>query len=226
MLIEATDLTKEFPRARAGGRLFTAVHPLDLTLDEGQLTVITGHSGSGKSTLLNMLAGMLPPTGGTVCLGGIDLYAMREEECARLRNERIGFIPQGHAALRSLTVLENVLLPSVLYGAGRPPRERAEELLSAVGLSELADARPNELSGGELRRVGVARALLMSPAVVLADEPTAGLDAESAAGVLRLLREAADPGATVLIVTHEPEALSYADRTFAMDGGHLSGGSS
>lgn len=83
MLIEATDLTKEFPRARAGGRLFTAVHPLDLTLDEGQLTVITGHSGSGKSTLLNMLAGMLPPTGGTVCLGGIDLYAMREEECAR-----------------------------------------------------------------------------------------------------------------------------------------------
>lgn len=226
MLIEATDLTKEFPRARAGGRLFTAVHPLDLTLDEGQLTVITGHSGSGKSTLLNMLAGMLPPTGGTVCLGGIDLYAMREEEGARLRNERIGFIPQGHAALRSLTVLENVLLPSVLYGAGRPPRERAEELLSAVGLSELADARPNELSGGELRRVGVARALLMSPAVVLADEPTAGLDAESAAGVLRLLREAADPGATVLIVTHESEALSYADRTFAMDGGHLSGGSS
>ena len=108
MLIEATDLTKEFPRARAGGRLFTAVHPLDLTLDEGQLTVITGHSGSGKSTLLNMLAGMLPPTGGTVCLGGIDLYAMREEECARLRNERIGFIPQGHAALRSLTVLARV----------------------------------------------------------------------------------------------------------------------
>ena len=114
----------------------------------------------------------------------------------------------------------------MLYGAGGSPRERVEELLSAVGLSELADARPNELSGGELRRVGVARALLMSPAVVLADEPTAGLDAESAAGVLRLLREAAGPGATVLIVTHEPEALSYADRTFVMDGGHLSGGSS
>ena len=96
------------------------MHPLDLTLDEGQLTVITGHSGSGKSTLLNMLAGMLPPTGGTVRLGGIDLYAMREEECARLRNERIGFIPQGHAALRSLTVLETFsCLPCCMARAGR-----------------------------------------------------------------------------------------------------------
>jgi lipoprotein ABC transporter, ATP-binding protein len=99
---------------------------------------------------------------------------------------------------------------------------RAEELLGAVGLSDLADARPNELSGGELRRVAVARALLMNPSIVLADEPTAGLDAENATTVLRLLREAADGGAAVLIVTHEPEARRYADRTFAMDGGHLS----
>ena len=222
MLIEATSLTKEFPRARKGTRLFTAVHPVDLALDEGQVTVVTGHSGSGKSTLLTMLAGMLTPTAGTVSLGGQDLYAMGDEERSRLRNERIGLIPQGHTALRSLTVLENVLLPSVLYAGGERSTKRAEELLASVGLSDLADARPNELSGGELRRVAVARALLMRPSVVLADEPTAGLDAQNAAYVLRLLREAADGGAAVLIVTHEPEARRYADCTFAMDGGHLS----
>jgi len=222
MLIEATSLTKEFPRARKGTRLFTAVHPVDLALDEGQVTVVTGHSGSGKSTLLTMLAGMLTPTAGTVSLGGQDLYAMGDEERSRLRNERIGLIPQGHTALRSLSVLENVLLPSVLYAGGERSTKRAEELLASVGLSDLADARPNELSGGELRRVAVARALLMNPSIVLADEPTAGLDAENATTVLRLLREAADGGAAVLIVTHEPEARRYADRTFAMDGGHLS----
>ena len=221
MLIEATSLTKDFPRGRQGTRLFTAVHPLDIALEAGQLTVITGHSGSGKSTLLSMLAGMLPPTAGTVRLGEADLYAMRDEERSRLRNERIGLIPQGHTALRSLSVLENVLLPSVLYAKVEPPREHAEELLDRVGLGDLAQARPNELSGGELRRVAVARALLMTPSVVLADEPTAGLDARNATDVLRLLREAADGGAGVLIVTHEPEARRYADRTFAMDAGRL-----
>ena len=221
MLIEATSLTKEFPRARKGSRLFTAVHPLDLALSEGQLTVITGHSGSGKSTLLTMLAGMLPPTAGTVSLGGDNLYAMRDEERSRLRNERIGLIPQGHTALRSLSVLENVLLPSVLYTGNKVSPERAEALLASVGLSDLADARPNELSGGELRRVAVARALLMSPSIVLADEPTAGLDAENATEVLRLLREAADGGAGVLIVTHESEARRYANRAFTMSEGRL-----
>ena len=221
MLIEATSLTKDFPRGRQGTRLFTAVHPLDIALEAGQLTVITGHSGSGKSTLLSMLAGMLPPTAGTVRLGEADLYAMRDEERSRLRNERIGLIPQGHTALRSLNVLENVLLPSVLYAKVEPPREHAEELLDRVGLGDLAQARPNELSGGELRRVAVARALLMTPSVVLADAPTAGLDARNATDVLCLLREAADGGAGVLIVTHEPEARRYADRTFAMDAGRL-----
>ena len=221
MLIEATSLTKEFPRARKGSRLFTAVHPLDLALSEGQLTVITGHSGSGKSTLLTMLAGMLPPTAGTVSLGGEYLFALRDEEPSRLRNERIGLIPQGHTELRSLSVLENVLLPSVLYAGNKVSPERAEALLASVGLSDLADARPNELSGGELRRVAVARALLMSPSIVLADEPTAGLDAENATEVLRLLREAADGGAGVLIVTHESEARRYANRAFTMSEGRL-----
>ena len=221
MIIEATGLTKEFARARGGKRLFTAVHPLDIGLEERQLTLVSGHSGSGKSTLANMLAGILTPTAGRVRLDGTDLYSLRDEELSRLRNERIGLIPQGHTALRALTVLDNVLLPSILYAKAEAPADRARELLAAVGLDDLADAAPTELSGGELRRMAIARALLMDPAIVLADEPTAGLDSANATAVLTLLRDAADRGAAVLVVSHEAEAQRFADRSYVMEDGHL-----
>lgn len=221
MIIEATGLTKEFARARGGERLFTAVHPLDIGLEERQLTLVSGHSGSGKSTLANMLAGILTPTAGHVRLDGTDLYSLRDEELSRLRNERIGLIPQGHTALRALTVLDNVLLPSILYAKAEAPVDRARELLAAVGLDDLADAAPTELSGGELRRMAIARALLMDPAIVLADEPTAGLDSANATAVLTLLRDAADRGTAVLVVSHEAEAQRFADRSYVMEDGHL-----
>ena len=221
MIIEATGLTKEFARARGGKRLFTAVHPLDIGLEERQLTVVSGHSGSGKSTLANMLAGILTPTAGHVRLDGTDLYSLRDEELSRLRNERIGLIPQGHTALRALTVLDNVLLPSILYTKDEAPADRARELLASVGLGDLADAAPTELSGGELRRMAIARALLMDPAIVIADEPTAGLDSANATAALTLLRDAADRGAAVLVVSHEAEAQRFADRSYVMEDGHL-----
>lgn len=221
MIIEATGLTKEFARARGGKRLFTAVHPLDIGLEERQLTLVSGHSGSGKSTLANMLAGILTPTAGHVRLDGTDLYSLRDEELSGLRNERIGLVPQGHTALRALTVLDNVLLPSILYTKDEAPADRARELLAAVGLGDLADAAPTELSGGELRRMAIARALLMDPAVVVADEPTAGLDSANATAVLTLLRDAADRGSAVLVVSHEAEAQRFADRSYVMEDGHL-----
>ena len=221
MIIEATGLTKEFARARGGKRLFTAVHPLDISLEERQLTVVSGHSGSGKSTLANMLAGILTPTAGYVRLDGADLYSLRDEELSRLRNERIGLVPQGHTALRALTVLDNVLLPSILYTKDEAPADRARELLASVGLGDLADAAPTELSGGELRRMAIARALLMDPAIVIADEPTAGLDSANATAVLTLLRDAADRAAAVLVVSHEAEAQRFADRSYVMEDGHL-----
>ena len=221
MIIEATGLTKEFARARGGKRLFTAVHPLDIGLEERQLTLVSGHSGSGKSTLANMLAGILTPTAGHVRLDGTDLYSLRDEERSRLRNERIGLVPQGHTALRALTVLDNVLLPSILYAKAEAPADRARELLAAVGLGDLADAAPTELSGGELRRMAIARALLMDPAIVIADEPTAGLDSVNATAALTLLRDAADRGAAVLVVSHEAEAQRFADRSYVMEDGHL-----
>ena len=221
MIIEATGLTKEFARARGGKRLFTAVHPLDIGLEERQLTVVSGHSGSGKSTLANMLAGILTPTAGHVRLDGTDLYSLRDEELSRLRNERIGLVPQGHTALRALTVLDNVLLPSILYTKDEAPADRARELLAAVGLGDLTDAAPTELSGGELRRMAIARALLMDPAIVVADEPTAGLDSVNATAALTLLRDAADRGAAVLVVSHEAEAQRFADHSYVMEDGHL-----
>ena len=221
MIIEATGVSKEFARARGGKRVFTAVHPLDIGLDERQLTVISGHSGSGKSTLLTMLAGILTPTAGHVRVEGTDLYSLRDEERSRLRNARIGLVPQGNTALRALTVLDNVLLPSVLYSRDEAPAARGRELLTTVGLADLAEAKPTELSGGELRRMAIARALLMEPSIVLADEPTAGLDSANATAVLTLLRDAANAGAAVLVVSHEAEARHFADRSYTMEDGHL-----
>lgn len=221
MKLEAKGVKKDFARGGNSGSVLEAVKPLDFSLESGELVEITGRSGSGKSTLLSMMAGMLVPTGGSICIDNTDIYSMKEEERSRLRNDRIGLIPQGHTALRSLTVLENVMLPFVLYHRETPPEDRAKELLQKVGLLDMKDERPNALSGGELRRMAVARALLMKPEVLLADEPTAGLDDENVELVMELLRSAADEGASVLLVTHENEARKYADRVLAMDGGRL-----
>jgi len=221
MKLEARGVKKDFARGGNSGSVLEAVKPLDFSLESGELVEITGRSGSGKSTLLSMMAGMLVPTGGSICIDDTDIYSMKEEERSRLRNDRIGLVPQGHTALRSLTVLENVMLPFVLYHRETPPEDRAKELLQKVGLFDMKDERPNALSGGELRRMAVARALLMKPEVLLADEPTAGLDDENVELVMELLRSAADEGASVLLVTHENEARKYADRVFNMDGGRL-----
>lgn len=221
MKLEAKGVKKDFARGGNSGSVLEAVKPLDFSLESGELVEITGRSGSGKSTLLSMMAGMLVPTGGSICIDDTDIYSMKEEERSRLRNDRIGLIPQGHTALRSLTVLENVMLPFVLYHRETPPEDRAKELLQKVGLFNMKDERPDALSGGELRRMAVARALLMKPEVLLADEPTAGLDYENVELVMELLRSAADEGASVLLVTHENEAMKYADRVLAMDGGRL-----
>jgi putative ABC transport system ATP-binding protein len=221
MKLEAKGVKKDFARGGNSGSVLEAVKPLDFSLESGELVEITGRSGSGKSTLLSMMAGMLVPTGGSICIDDTDIYSIKEEERSRLRNDRIGLIPQGHTALRSLTVLENVMLPFVLYHKETAPEDRAKELLQKVGLFDMKDERPNALSGGELRRMAVARALLMKPEVLLADEPTAGLDDENVELVMELLRSAADEGTSVLLVTHENEARKYADRVLAMDGGRL-----
>lgn len=215
----ATGLKKEFLRNGRGTNIFTAVEACDFTLRSG-LTMLTGRSGSGKSTLLSMLSGLLTPTAGTVSFNGTDLYSLSDEELSRLRNEHFGFVPQGQSAVGSLTVRENIELPCTLFKKDDGARERADALMQRMGIFDLRDAMPNELSGGELRRMAIARALIREPEILFADEPTGDLDDENTTLVLQLLRETADRGAAVFLVTHEDDAASYADQSYRMaDGG-------
>ncbi|MDO4619027.1 MAG: ATP-binding cassette domain-containing protein [Lachnospiraceae bacterium] len=223
--LRAEQVGRRFMRKSGTANFFYGVQPQSLELPEGSLTVIMGRSGSGKTTLLNLLSGMLPPTEGKVFHGEKDLYAMSDAELSEWRGTKMGVIPQGRAMLDALTVMENILLPGNLY----PKKDRsgtelaalAEELLQRLGIAHLADSFPAELSGGELRRAAIARAVLYEPDFLFADEPTGDLDDENTEIVLKLLREEADRGAVVLMVTHEREAASYADRCYRMEAGKL-----
>lgn len=220
MELRVDKIRRRFFRGSGESNFFYAVETTDLELRPGTLTEITGRSGSGKSTLLNMLAGLLEPTEGAVYLDDIDLYQLDDGPRSELRGRSIGVIPQGHTGLRSLTVLENVMLPFLLCGTP-VPEEDAVASLERVGIAQLRDAFPGELSGAEMRRLSIARALIRRPQIILADEPTGDLDDENARAVLSLLRQEADAGAAVLLVTHEREAAAWADRLFHMENGVL-----
>lgn len=210
---------KFFRKRRDSAQYFDAVAPTDLQLAAGKLVVLKGRSGSGKTTLLNMMAGLLEPSEGTVSLDGQNLYELDDAALSRLRNERFGVIPQGQTALHSLSVAQNVTLPYLMYRDDDGCENHALELLESLGIRHLADSYPSELSGGESRRVCVARALMCAPDVLFADEPTGNLDDASTQVVLEMLRAYADAGAAVLVVTHEQMAEEYADHVLKMDAG-------
>lgn len=220
-MLRATGISKQFLRVRKGTNIFTAVEQTDFELQDGKFTVITGRSGSGKSTFLSMLSGILTPTTGKVEFGDKSLYELDDKALSKLRGEVFGFIPQGQSAIPSLTVLENVMLPYTLYGEGEDQREYALSLLEQFHILDLKDVMPSELSGGEMRRMAIARALIRKPAVVFADEPTGDLDDENTRLVFELLRKLADEKTSVLMVTHEAEAKQYADYLYHMDAGKL-----
>ena len=220
-MLRAENLSKRYFRKSGEANHFFAVKGASLELRGGEVAVLMGRSGSGKTTLLHMLSGLLTPTEGKVWLGETDLYALNDQALSRLRNQKLGVIPQGRSAIDTLTVLENILLPGQLAG-GAGDREAAERWMDALGISGLADARPAELSGGELRRMAIARALAQDPAVILADEPTGDLDDENTARVLSVFQGAAKKeGKAVLLVSHDSEAARYADAVYRMDGGTI-----
>ena len=196
---------------------------VSLALEAGQNAAIIGPSGSGKSTLLSIIGTLDAPSGGTLRLMGTDPFLLDEPGLAEFRNRHIGFVFQDHYLLPQLTVLENVLIPALADG---PPKaevvERAKDLLGRVGLSERLEHRPAELSGGERQRAGVARALLLRPALVLADEPTGNLDRKNAAAIGELLVQIQrQERAMLLIVTHSQELAGRCERRWEIDDGRL-----
>ena len=221
MELRAENISQDFLRDSAREGYIVAVAEMDLCLSSGTVTAIMGRSGSGKSTLLHILGGLLPPVTGKVFVGATDLYALPEDARAELRSSSLGIVPQQLMSLRALTVRENVLLSALLYGREQGVSAHADALMERLGIASLAHVYPSELSGGELRRMMIARALAGTPQILLLDEPTGDLDAENTRRVLELVRETADAGTAVLLVTHEREAASYADVCYTMAEGRL-----
>ncbi len=221
MKLVTEGITRVFFRNRRNTNFFEAVAPTDFELAEGSLTAVVGKSGSGKTTFINMLSGLLRPTEGRVLLDGKDLYAMKDADRCILRNRCYGIVPQGQTGLQSLTVLENVLLPVQLYNPRENKTEAALSLLSELGIADLQDVFPNELSGGELRRMAIARALITDPAIIIADEPTGDLDETATQTVMNLFRLRASHGSSVLIVTHDNDAALRADHIYQMSLGSI-----
>ena len=221
MLLQADNISKTFFRRTGSANYFYAVSPLSMEIPPGTVTVLTGRSGSGKTTLLNMLCGILQPTEGRVLMDRTDLYSLDDAALSRFRNEHIGVIPQARSAVDTLTAEENILLPARLYGKD-PPAEKARRWMENFEIAHLAGVFPRELSGGELRRMAIIRAVIRDPDLLFADEPTGDLDDENTHRVLSALHDLAHgENKAVFIVTHENDAEKYADRVFRMDRGEV-----
>jgi ABC-type lipoprotein export system ATPase subunit len=217
-LLTLTGVKKSFQRGR---ETVVALNGVSLEIDKGEFVAMVGPSGSGKSTLLHLAGGLDQPEAGTVLLGERDLGALSAGERAKIRRQEIGFVFQFFHLLPTLTVAENVELPLVLDGQ-RNKGGVVATMLDRVGLSDRADHLPGELSGGEMQRAAIARALVAGPELILADEPTGNLDSTNGAVVLDVLAEqVAEAGAALLMVTHDESAASRADRVLHLRDGHL-----
>ncbi len=218
MLLEIKDISREYKR---DGRVFPAAENVNLSVDKGEIIGIVGRSGSGKSTLLNLIAMLLIPTSGEILMNGINTAALPDKEASLLRNTEIGYIPQGQSLLPNLTVIDNVRLPFYLAKRDGDPDKKAFELLSKFGISHLANSYPSSLSGGEMRRAAIARAVINDPTLILADEPTSDLDEENTAEIISFFKDETKNGTAVIVVTHEADTLDGIDRIYKMESGTL-----
>jgi putative ABC transport system ATP-binding protein len=218
-VIEIDDVRKTYGEGDA------SVHALDgvsISIERGDFVSIMGSSGSGKSTLMNIIGSLDVPTSGTYKLDGVDIAELSENQLADFRNQKVGFIFQSFNLLRRTSAVRNVEVPLAYAGVGmRERRKRALEALAKVGLESRADHQPNELSGGQMQRVAVARALVTDPAIVLADEATGNLDSKSTADVIALLEDLNNQGRTIVWITHEDEVAAHAKRRIVLKDGRI-----
>jgi putative ABC transport system ATP-binding protein len=199
-----------------------ALAGVDLSIAAGEFTAIMGASGSGKSTLMNVLGCLDRPTSGRYLLDGQEVSRLSNDELARIRNQRLGFVFQSFNLLARTSALENVELPLLYAGVATAERHaRAREALARVGLADREDHHPNQMSGGQQQRVAIARALVNRPRVILADEPTGNLDSRTSTEVMALFQELGAAGITVVLVTHEPDISEYAGRIVVMRDGRV-----
>jgi lipoprotein-releasing system ATP-binding protein len=220
VLLRAEQISKSYGE---GAQAIHVLENLDLTLHRTERVAIVGESGIGKSTLLHILGTLDQPTAGKVLLDGVDFFTLSEPVLAALRNREIGFIFQFHHLLPDFTALENVMMPGIIAGLSwGEVRRRAEEMLQRVGLRERLTHRPGELSGGERQRVAVARAVVLQPRLILADEPTGNLDPQTGDSVLQLLLSLnQEMGITMAVVTHSEKLAAAMDRTLRLVGRKL-----
>jgi ABC-type lipoprotein export system ATPase subunit len=223
-LLQLENITKRFAHPSRPEEI-TVLDGLSLEVSVGETIAVVGPSGSGKSTLLNIMGALEHPSGGTVRLDGRDLADLGDQELSRIRNREIGFVFQLHYLLPQCTVLENVRIPSIPLGRGADHaavRDRAVRLLERVGLGEHLDHFPAQLSGGELQRVAVVRALINQPRLLLADEPTGSLDKESSQNLGEILvRLNREEGTTLVVVTHSEELAGLLDSVYLLENGRL-----
>ena len=216
-LIHARDLRKTY---HVGDQMVQALDGLDLDIHTNEYVALMGPSGSGKSTLMNMLGCLDSPTSGKYILNGQDVSRLDDDALADIRNREIGFVFQTFNLLPRYTAVENVALPMIYGGFSRAERDaRAREVLTQVGLGDRMDHKPNELSGGQRQRVAVARALVMKPSIILADEPTGNLDTATSLEVMQLFSDIQKAGNTVILVTHEEDIAACAHRTVRLRDG-------
>ncbi len=222
-LIECERVTRTYRKAGKGSAEVTPLKELDLTVEAGEFLCLMGPSGSGKTTLLNLLAGIDRPSGGAILVDGQDIGGFSRGRLARWRASNVGYIFQLYNLVPVLTAYENVELPLLLHPIGKAERhERVCSSLELVGLADRHDHFPNQLSGGQEQRVAIARALAPEPRILVADEPTGDLDADSAAATMELLARLNEEfGKTLVMVTHDPKCAGYAHRTLHLDKGRL-----
>ena len=218
-LIEIKDIYKIY---NPGENEVRALDGISLNVEHGEFLAIVGQSGSGKSTLMNMLGLLDVPTSGTYTLDGVDVKDMTDDELSEIRNKEIGFIFQGFNLIPSLTAVENVELPLVYRGMKKEERNKlALEALDKVGLSHRLDHLPKQMSGGQQQRVAIARAVAARPPIILADEPTGNLDSHSGIEVMKILHELHQEGRTIILITHDNDIASEAERVIKISDGQI-----